>query len=481
MDQHNATLASGLVSSTYIQQGADALCTRRKLIKTLLSQRSLPKHGWDEDTVELFIKDAAYMDSNNFLNSVGVGEREARVASRLVAKRHFGLAHGIGRSGDVAAEQPKAAGSSLLAKMTNILVQDALKVAGMLDVGAVTVLPLATGMALTLTLLALKAKRPQARYVLWPRIDQKTCLKAIVSANLEAVPVPCLLEGDELRTDMPLLRSEIERLSPDKIVCIVTTTSCFAPRGADSLVEVAKLCRESGIGHIVNNAYGVQSAALCSLVTSAWRKGRVDAVVQSTDKNFMVPVGGAVVAAGIQDTSLVNAVNKAYPGRASMTPLLDVLITLLQWGVSGWRNVLEQREAVYRYAHVQLEAFAATINERVLTTPNNPISIGLTLANLRQVGPLSVPADQTDRNSQDSSNLQRGTSSTPASQSSRPTHVATVTEHSSAPLSCEAAELVGTSARDLSKGYEAGARNRAWLGIASEGMVPTVMGTPVTT
>lgn len=47
------------------------------------------------------------MDSNNFLNTVGVGEREARVASRLVVKRHFGLAHGIGRSGDVAAEQPK--------------------------------------------------------------------------------------------------------------------------------------------------------------------------------------------------------------------------------------------------------------------------------------------------------------------------------------------------------------------------------------
>ncbi len=47
------------------------------------------------------------MDSNNFVKSVGVGEREARVASPLVYKRHFGLAHGIGRSGDVAAEQPK--------------------------------------------------------------------------------------------------------------------------------------------------------------------------------------------------------------------------------------------------------------------------------------------------------------------------------------------------------------------------------------
>ena len=47
------------------------------------------------------------MDSNNFVDNVGVGEREARVACPLVARRHYGLAHGIGRSGDVAAEQPK--------------------------------------------------------------------------------------------------------------------------------------------------------------------------------------------------------------------------------------------------------------------------------------------------------------------------------------------------------------------------------------
>ena len=47
------------------------------------------------------------MDSNNFLANIGVGEREARVASSLVARRHYRLAHGMGRSGDVAAEQPK--------------------------------------------------------------------------------------------------------------------------------------------------------------------------------------------------------------------------------------------------------------------------------------------------------------------------------------------------------------------------------------
>ena len=61
----------------------------------------------------------------------------------------------------------QAAGSSLLARLANLLVQDALGLAGMADVGAVTVLPLATGMALTLTLLALKAARgPDAKCAL---------------------------------------------------------------------------------------------------------------------------------------------------------------------------------------------------------------------------------------------------------------------------------------------------------------------------
>ncbi len=54
------------------------------------------------------------MDSNNFIGAAGVGEREARVACPLVAARHYGLAHGIGRSGNVAAPQPKVSRTSTL-------------------------------------------------------------------------------------------------------------------------------------------------------------------------------------------------------------------------------------------------------------------------------------------------------------------------------------------------------------------------------
>jgi len=67
----------------------------------------------------------------------------------------------------------------------------------------------------------------------------------------------------------------------------------------------------------------------------------VDAVVQSTDKNFMVPVGGSIVAGGPGQAGFIEAVNSAYPGRASATPMLDLLITLLHWGASGWQNALQ--------------------------------------------------------------------------------------------------------------------------------------------
>ncbi len=63
------------------------------------------------------------------------------------------------------------------------------------------------------------------------------------------------------------------------------------------------------------------------------------AVPQSTDKNFMVPVGGAVVCAPASRPGLVGAVNGTYPGRASSSSHVDLMMTLLHWGAAGWRKV----------------------------------------------------------------------------------------------------------------------------------------------
>ena len=74
------------------------------------------------------------------------------------------------------------------------------------------VLPLATGMSLTLCLLALRQLRPPAQYVVWPRIDQKSCLKAVAAAGCVPIVIENLLEGDELRTDVDAIRAKIEEL-----------------------------------------------------------------------------------------------------------------------------------------------------------------------------------------------------------------------------------------------------------------------------
>jgi O-phospho-L-seryl-tRNASec:L-selenocysteinyl-tRNA synthase len=47
------------------------------------------------------------------------------------------------------------------------------------------------------------------------------------------------------------------------------------------------------------------------------RKGRVDAFVQSTDKNFLVPVGGAIIAGF--DKGLVERISRMYPGKFHVT------------------------------------------------------------------------------------------------------------------------------------------------------------------
>ncbi|POM66011.1 O-phosphoseryl-tRNA(Sec) selenium transferase [Phytophthora palmivora] len=379
----NADLAEQLVPATYVRQGLDAVRSREKLVTTLLAQRRLPDEGWDDVSVELLLQTLSAMDSNNFSGSAGAGEREARVFSPLVARRHFHLAHGVGRSGDVAAVQPKAAGSSLMVQVANALAKDALRLAGMRAVQAALVLPVATGMSLMLVLLQLKESKPNARYVIWPRIDQKSCFKSILAAGLTPLVLANVLveengkSGGYLKTNLAGMAALVEQHGVDNILAVMSTTSCFAPRAYDSVQDIAKLCQEWGIAHVINNAYGVQASKCVHQVELAMRTGRVDAVVQSLDKNFMVPVGGAIICSA--SCEVVDRVAKFYPGRASATPTLDFFITMLQMGKNGYRRLLDERKRLSGYMREKLEALAVKEGERVLHVSNNEISFALTL------------------------------------------------------------------------------------------------------
>jgi O-phospho-L-seryl-tRNASec:L-selenocysteinyl-tRNA synthase len=392
----NQRLCESLVSSSYVRQADEATKRKSKLFSQIVSNRKLPTDGWNEQTIESFLLELSQLDSNNFLDNCGVGEREGRVYSSLVKQRNFGLHHGVGRSGDVSAEQPKAIGSSILAKLANILVTDAMKISGLqsIDNSTTLILPLCTGMSLCSVFNALRAHQREEQKqkedaeerntIVWTRLDQKTCIKSIQASGYDVCVVEPKLEGDELVTNLQALIKELsEENRNKKIACVVSSTSCFAPRASDDVEAIAKICQTYNVAHVINNAYGLQSRKLCGKIEGAMRRGRVDCVVQSLDKNFLVPVGGAIVCAAKGNGYLVDKVRKLYPGRASISSTLDVLITLLEMGKAGYNRLLDDRETNYEKLKDALKRTASKYGERVLDTPNNPISLGVTLSSSR--------------------------------------------------------------------------------------------------
>lgn len=65
-------------------------------------------------------------------------------------------------------------------------------------------------------------------------------------------------KGDQLCTDLDAIKAVAEDPKyKDKILCVLSTTSCFAPRVYDDIVGIAKLCKDKSWGHVINSAYGL--------------------------------------------------------------------------------------------------------------------------------------------------------------------------------------------------------------------------------
>lgn len=381
MNTQSFSSAERLIPSSYIQQAVAAKKTRENQIRILIEQRKWPEDGWDDATIEMLLSDLSQMDTNNFPEKCGVGARESRIACELVARRYYRMGHGIGRSGDIGEVQPKAAGSSLLTKLTNALLLDTIRFMGVKNSAGCFLLPVSTGMGLVLCLLTIKQDRPGAKFVLWSRLDQKSCFKSILTCGLQPIIVEPISSGDELRTDIHGMETQINTLGSNNIVCVLSTTSCYAPRACDSLEHIASLCSRHNIPHLVNNAFGLQSARLMHLIQEAAKKGRVDAFVQSTDKNLLVPVGGAIISGF--DKGLLERISRNYAGRASAGPVIDAFMTLLSLGSNGYKNLILERKDIFKYLKEELGKVSARHGERILETRNNPISLAMTLEGLK--------------------------------------------------------------------------------------------------
>lgn len=400
MDELEESFKALSIPKAHVTVGLSNLIASNKAFRSLFVNRRLPDDGWTEFDIQHFLFTLSTLDTNNktpVQNKTGstdgsrwcgVGEREGRVYSNLVAQRHFGLGHGIGRSGDITEPQPKALGSSVLAKLTLILTLDLVRRGSGLDRKTVAahgvLLPMCTGMTMALVLSSLRQSVNEDTdtvkdVVLWSRIDQKSVLKSIQTAGLECVVVPTKLEGDAVTTDMEALRTGLEKYG-QRVLAVVTTSSCFAPREPDAVDKVAVLCKEHDVCHVINHAYGLQSAKTNKLLNRACVLGRVDAVVCSTDKNFLVPVGGALVLSPKE--SVVKNIGKTYAGRASSSPHVDLFITLLSMGINGYKSLLEQRQTILKGFPQKLTAVAEKHGERVLVCQQNDISFGITLNGL---------------------------------------------------------------------------------------------------
>lgn len=239
---------------------------------------------------------------------------------------------------------------------------------------------MATGMTLALCLSTIKKTRPNASYVLWSRIDQKSCFKSILVANLKPVIIDTIQTENGLSTNMLAFKEKIEELGSDNIVAIFSTTSCFAPRQFDDILALSILAKDKNIPHVVNNAYGMQSKRIMNKIGNvcASKDCRLDLIVQSTDKNLMVPVGGALVAG---NGELIEQVSKQYAGRASSSQTLDVFMTLLALGKNGYLKLVENRDSVFEYMKTALMNLSES-SVNVITTKDNPISIALALNSL---------------------------------------------------------------------------------------------------
>ncbi|GAA28189.1 O-phospho-L-seryl-tRNASec:L-selenocysteinyl-tRNA synthase [Clonorchis sinensis] len=443
LDEDSLKFTERYLTPAYVLRAHERYSRVKNRFSKVLQEGRLPEQGFSESEIETFFLQLGSMDSNNWESGVGVGEREGRILLDFIHRRHYGLAHGIGRSGDITAIQPKAPGSSLVNKLTNQLLLDWLKKSGSPTTSNCFLVPMATGMTLTLCLLSLKRRRPAgARFVLWPRIDQKSCFKCILAAGLVPVPIDLRVgttdakrskecehqlscDLDQLRLacikpaaflrerwpeaadDQGVTQEDAKRCGPDSIVCILSTTLCFSPRIPDRIHAITKICMEYGVSHLINNAYGVQSRRCMRMIEAVGKlllqhtcveqrqisphpivtpkipgdELAIDLLyVQSTDKNLMVPVGGAIIAGFSKP--LVDFVAKSYPGRASGTPSLDVLATLLHLGVRGWTELIDRREVCFKKLLSGLEELAGRHCLQVLGTADNPISLALDLNGL---------------------------------------------------------------------------------------------------
>jgi O-phospho-L-seryl-tRNASec:L-selenocysteinyl-tRNA synthase len=187
--------------------------------------------------------------------------------------------------------------------------------------------------------------------------------------------IPGRIFGDAVKIPIDDINSGLD----DDCFGIISLTSFFPPRENDNIKEISKFAKENDLIHIIINAYGVQSPQWMKIIRSGIDAGRVDVIIQSTDKNFLTPVGGAILASPYEEN--IKKISQAYAGRASATPVVNFLISMLSLGIEGYQKLLEEQSKNRQLLEDLLEKVARKFNERILDV-FNPVAVAMSLHNL---------------------------------------------------------------------------------------------------
>lgn len=351
-------------------------------MRILFEQKSMPIDPWSEEQITFFLRTLSNMDTDKDDKASRVGEREARIASRLHMLTSSGFCHGVGRSGFLTAPQPKAPGGSIMYEISNYLARDFLRKFGLPNIQKAIVTPICTGMSLALCLGALKPdwneeKFLRKRKVLVPQVDHKSLLKALDLMGIRSKIIKGKIFDDAVR--IPI--EDIIKNYDDDCFAVLSVTSFFPPREHDDIKEISKFAKDKNLVHIVINAYGVQSPEWMKLIRAGIDAGRVDAVIQSTDKNVLTPIGGAVIASPREE--IITQISQAYAGRASATPIVNFLISMLSLGVKGYERMLLEQQQNRKLLEEKLQTLAQKLDERILKI-FNPVAVAMSLNNLKK-------------------------------------------------------------------------------------------------
>jgi len=370
------------IPQNMLDRGQLVLNNFLKPMKTLFEQRNVPQKPWNEGQIEFLLQMLSNMDTDKDDKASRVGEREARIASSLHLKTSSGFCHGIGRSGFLTAPQPKAPGGSIMYELSNYLALNFLRKFGLPNIKKAIVVPQCTGMSLALSLGALrpnwnKKELINKRTVIVPQIDHKSIIKAINLMGMRIKTVEGKIFGDAVR--IPI--EDIEASLDSDCFAVISLTSFFPPREHDDIKEISKFAKKKDLVHIVINAYGVQSSEWMKLIRVGIDAGRVDAVIQSTDKNILTPVGGAIIASPNEE--IITKISQAYAGRASAAPVVNFLISMLSLGIEGYQTLLREQQHNRKLLENKLKGVAEKINEKILDI-FNPVAVAVSLNNLKK-------------------------------------------------------------------------------------------------